>query len=72
MRGDSMTFTQDGYVTEGTVDNIFIHCNDILMTPPLSAGILEGVARNSVIHSASQLSRQFCVKQKHKEGNEYE
>lgn len=52
---EAVMLTQDGYVAEGTADNIFIFRNGVLMTPPLSAGILEGITRNSVIELAIDL-----------------
>ena len=52
---EAIMLTQDGYVAEGTADNIFMVRNNVLMTPPLSAGILEGVTRNSVIDLAREL-----------------
>ncbi|MBN1621317.1 MAG: branched-chain-amino-acid transaminase [Endomicrobiales bacterium] len=38
-----------GFVSECTGDNIFIMNNDMFITPPTSAGILEGITRNAVI-----------------------
>jgi branched-chain amino acid aminotransferase len=35
----------DGFVTEGSGDNIFIVKNGVIYTPPSDAGILEGVTR---------------------------
>lgn len=55
---EAIMLTQDGYVAEGTADNIFITRNGVLMTPPLSVGILEGVTRNSVIQLAGELGIQ--------------
>jgi len=52
---EAIMLTQDGYVAEGTADNIFMVRNNVLMTPPLSAGILEGITRNSVIELAREL-----------------
>lgn len=37
-----------GFVSEGTGENIFIVRNGTLYTPPLSAGILEGITRDTV------------------------
>ncbi len=37
-----------GFVSEGSGENIFIVRDEALYTPPLSAGILEGVTRDSV------------------------
>jgi branched-chain amino acid aminotransferase len=41
-----------GEVAEGSGDNIFIVKHGILKTPPLDAGILEGVTRNVVLELA--------------------
>lgn len=43
-----------GYVAEGTGDNLFIVRDGQLQTPPTSAGILEGITRNTVIRLARQ------------------
>ena len=42
----------DGYVAECSGDNIFWIKNEVLVTPPVHMGILEGVTRNSVIDLA--------------------
>lgn len=52
---EAIMLTQDGYVAEGTADNIFIVRDGVLITPPLSAGILEGITRGSVLQLASLL-----------------
>lgn len=49
---EAIMLTQDGYVVEGTADNIFIYRRGALLTPPLSAGCLEGITRNAVIDLA--------------------
>lgn len=49
---EAIMLNQDGYVVEGTADNIFIVRKKVLITPPLSAGCLEGVTRNAVISLA--------------------
>jgi len=41
-----------GKISEGSAENIFIVNNDELSTPPQSAGILEGITRDSVIKIA--------------------
>ncbi len=43
------------FVAEGTISNIFIVKNGELVTPPLIAGILEGVTRGLVIGLAERL-----------------
>lgn len=52
---EGIMLNQDGYVSEGTSDNIFIVRGGVLITPPLSAGILEGITRNSVLELAGEL-----------------
>jgi len=44
-----------GFVAECTGDNLFIARNGKLVTPPLHAGILEGITRNLVIELAEGL-----------------
>lgn len=43
-----------GEVAECTGDNIFIVAEGVLRTPPISAGILEGITRQAVIELAQQ------------------
>ncbi len=42
----------EGYVAEGTISNIFTVKHNILYTPALDTGILNGVTRDLVIHLA--------------------
>ena len=44
----------EGYVAEGTGDNLFLLRDGVLMTPPASAGILEGITRGLVMRIARQ------------------
>ena len=45
----------NGLVAECTGENIFVSRHDILLTPPLSAGALEGITQNSVMTIARDL-----------------
>jgi branched-chain amino acid aminotransferase len=38
-----------GYITDGSGENIFLVHDGVLYTPPLSAGCLEGITRDSVV-----------------------
>ena len=49
---EALFLTQNGYVCEGSGENIFMVKNGVLVTPPLSADILEGITRDSVIRLA--------------------
>lgn len=52
---EGIMLTIDGYVSEATVDNIFIKKrNGEIWTPPLYLGILEGITRNSVMDIAKE------------------
>ncbi|MBI5406268.1 MAG: branched-chain-amino-acid transaminase [Nitrospirae bacterium] len=46
---EAIMLNMEGYVAEGTVSNIFMVKDGIVKTPPLSAGILNGVTRSIVI-----------------------
>lgn len=44
-----------GFVSEGSAENIFVVRDNVLITPPLSAAILEGITRRSILEMASDL-----------------
>jgi branched-chain amino acid aminotransferase len=46
---EAILLNSGGMVTEGTGENIFLVSNGNVMTPPLSAGILPGITRESII-----------------------
>jgi branched-chain amino acid aminotransferase len=46
---EAVMLNHKGEVAEGTGDNIFVVKRGVVRTPPLDAGILEGVTRNVVI-----------------------
>jgi branched-chain amino acid aminotransferase len=52
---EAVMLNSEGFVTEGTADNIFIIKNGTLFTPPLSAGALYGITRGTVIELAEKL-----------------
>jgi branched-chain amino acid aminotransferase len=45
---EAIFLDQRGFVSEGSGENIFIVKKGIIHTPPLSAGILEGITRDAV------------------------
>jgi branched-chain amino acid aminotransferase len=49
---EALMLNPDGKVAECTGDNIFLVKGGVLRTPPLDAGILEGVTRDTVIELA--------------------
>ncbi|HEY2826579.1 MAG TPA: branched-chain-amino-acid transaminase, partial [Pirellulales bacterium] len=54
---EALMLNQKGEVAEATGDNIFLVRRGILQTPPLDAGILEGITRDAVI----ELSREAGI-----------
>lgn len=52
---EAIMLNADGYVAECTGDNIFIVKAGQLLTPPLSAGALYGITRQTVIELAQKL-----------------
>lgn len=51
---EAIMLNNEGYVAEATGDNIFIVNKGVLITPPSSAGILEGITRNAVMDIARE------------------
>ena len=46
---EAIMLNSDGNIAEGSAENIFIVKDDVIQTPPLSAGGLEGITRDGVI-----------------------
>ncbi|MDD5687446.1 MAG: branched-chain-amino-acid transaminase [Elusimicrobia bacterium] len=45
----------EGFVTEGTISNIFIVKNNVLKTPSIKCGILDGITRKYILKIAKSL-----------------
>jgi branched-chain amino acid aminotransferase len=52
---EAILLSPQGYVSECTGENIFVLKNGKLLTPPVSAGALEGITRDSVMTIARDL-----------------
>jgi branched-chain amino acid aminotransferase len=50
--GEGLMLNEQGYVAEATGDNVFLIKKGVLLTPPVSAGSLGGITRNTVIELA--------------------
>ena len=50
---EALLLDTDGYVAEGSGENIFVVRNGLIKTPPLGS-ILEGITRETVIHIANE------------------
>ncbi|UOR13079.1 branched-chain-amino-acid transaminase [Halobacillus amylolyticus] len=51
---EALMLNDQGYVTEGSADNIFIVKNGTIYTPPVYLGALEGITRNAIIDLAKE------------------
>jgi branched-chain amino acid aminotransferase len=49
---EAILLDTEGYVAEGSGENIFIVKNGVLQTPPLSSAVLAGITRDSVLRIA--------------------
>lgn len=51
---EALVLNQDGHVSEGSAMNIFMLKDGLLVTPPVTDNILEGITRRSVMELARQ------------------
>ncbi|HEY4600471.1 MAG TPA: branched-chain-amino-acid transaminase [Cerasibacillus sp.] len=58
---EALMLNDQGYVAEGSADNVFIVKNDEILTPPGYVGALEGITRNAVMEIATKLG--FTMKE---------
>jgi len=49
---EALVLTQEGHVSEGSAENIFMVRDGVLITPPVTENILEGITRRSIIELA--------------------
>ncbi len=52
---EAVMLNEQGFVCEGTGENIFVVRDGILSTPPVSDGVLEGITRDTVLWLANDL-----------------
>lgn len=52
---ESLLLNLSGYITEGTVSNIFLVKNNCLLTPPVYCGILGGITRGTILEIAKEI-----------------
>ncbi len=51
---EAILLNRQGHVTEGSADNIFIVQNNVLLTPPVTDGALNGITRQLVLQLAEE------------------
>ena len=52
---EAVMLNEDGYVCEGTGENLFLVRDGVLSTPPVSEGLLEGITRDTILNLAMDL-----------------
>jgi branched-chain amino acid aminotransferase len=60
---EAILLTPDGFVADGSGENVFIVKDGVLYTPDLSTGILPGITRDTVIQIAEDLGYTVVQKQ---------
>jgi len=60
---EAILLTHDGYVADGSGENIFVVKDGVIATPDLSASILVGITRDTVIQIAQDLGHPVVEKQ---------
>ncbi|MGC9530486.1 MAG: branched-chain amino acid transaminase [Candidatus Bipolaricaulaceae bacterium] len=52
---EALLLSQDGHLSEGSAENVFLVRNGELITPPVTANVLEGITRATVLQLAREL-----------------
>ncbi|MEN9437834.1 MAG: hypothetical protein RIR09_2489, partial [Pseudomonadota bacterium] len=59
---EAMLLDANGFVSEGAGENLFVVKNGVVYTPDLSAGALNGITRNTVMHICKDLGLELVQK----------
>src|SRR5437868_12086825 len=59
---EAILLTHDGYIADGSGENIFIVKDGVIYTPDLSASILPGITRDTVMQIAQDLGHRVVQK----------
>jgi branched-chain amino acid aminotransferase len=60
---EAIVLTQDGHVSEGSAENIFLVRDGVLITPPGTDNILEGITRASILKIAADAGIPTAIRQ---------
>ena len=58
---EAIMLNMSGMVVEGTAENIFIVRDEMLVSPPLTSGALDGITRSSILTIAQHLGINFQI-----------
>ncbi|RIK77536.1 MAG: hypothetical protein DCC68_17075, partial [Planctomycetota bacterium] len=53
---EALVLTADGHASEGSAENLFVVRDGVLITPPVSDDILEGITRAGILEIARELN----------------
>ena len=59
---EALLLDASGFVSEGAGENVFVVKNGVVYTPDLSAGALNGITRNTVMHICKDLGLELVQK----------
>ena len=59
---EAMLLDANGFVSEGSGENVFVVKDGVVYTPDLSAGALNGITRNTVLHICQDLGIEVVQK----------
>jgi len=59
---EALLLDSAGFVSEGAGENVFVVKDDVVYTPDLSAGALNGITRNTVMHICKDLGLELVQK----------
>ncbi|MDH6592311.1 branched-chain amino acid aminotransferase [Variovorax sp. TBS-050B] len=59
---EALLLDASGFVSEGAGENIFVVKNGVVYTPDLSAGALNGITRNTILHVCKDLGIELVQK----------
>jgi branched-chain amino acid aminotransferase len=51
---EALVLTQTGHISEGSAENLFMMRDGVLVTPPVTSNILEGITRDTIIELARE------------------
>ena len=52
---EALVLTEDGHISEGSAENIFVIRDGVLLTPPVTDDILEGITRAGIMEICAEL-----------------
>jgi branched-chain amino acid aminotransferase len=52
---EALVLTEDGHISEGSAENIFVLRDGLLVTPPVTDDILEGITRAGIMEICAEL-----------------